>query len=87
MTKQRKHVNRLRGMASLARWDQEQVEPIETLLTRLEDEGDQLLEERRQHVLTSCAGKAELILCAIAHLEVKFNKGTCEGSNLPQSIP
>ena len=39
---------------------------------------------QRQHALTSWAGKAESILCTIDHLEVKYNKGTCKGSNLPQ---
>ena len=43
-----------------------------------------LLEEQHRHALMSCAGKADLISCAIDHLEVKHKEGTCEGSNFPR---
>ena len=57
---------------------------LESLMAHREGEAEILLEEQRQHALTSRSGTAELISCAIDHLEVKYKEGSCENSNLPR---
>ena len=53
-------------------------------MTNLEEEADTLLAERREHALTYRGGTAELISCAVDHLEVKYKVGRGENSNLPR---
>ena len=51
-------------------------------MTNLEEEAATFLSERREHALTSRGGTAELISCAIDHLEVKYKEGRGENSSL-----
>ena len=60
------------------------LEKLESLMAHLEEEADTLLEERHQHALTSRAGTAELMLCAIDHLEMKYKEGSGENLNVPR---
>ena len=53
-------------------------------MTNLEEEAATLLAERREHALTSRGGTAELISCAVDHLEVKYKEGRGENSSLPR---
>ena len=75
----------LQSLTDLAPWQQVNLENMVDGMTNLEEEADMLLAERREHALTSRGGTAELIACAVDHLEVKYKEGRGENSNLPRS--